>query len=111
MSSNKSELHVCAKRGKGRAYQGNINILSYSDYTDNIGYQHIIGEIQNNSTTTQGDIKIVATFYDSNNQFATSSYIYSEILSNIRDRHGWQYSSRKQRYSQHNCHNVYHHEK
>ncbi|TLY03954.1 MAG: hypothetical protein E6K92_04060 [Thaumarchaeota archaeon] len=61
------------------AESGNISILSYSDFTDNIGYQHIIGEIQNNSTTTQSDIKIVATFYDSSNQFATSSYIYSEI--------------------------------
>ena len=61
------------------AEPGNISIINYSDFTDQIGYQHIIGEIQNNSTTSQSDIQIIASFYDSDNKFAGSSYIYSEI--------------------------------
>lgn len=59
-----------------------IQILSYSDYKDNLGYHHIVGEVQNNGVSNIRSVKIVATYYDSsNNVIATDlSYTILDII-------------------------------
>jgi hypothetical protein len=61
-----------------------LQILSHNSFTDSIGYFHVVGEVKNNSPTTTIFVKIVGTFYDTNNQvigtqftFANPSFIRS----------------------------------
>jgi hypothetical protein len=42
-------------------------ILSYSNYTDNLGYFHVVGEVKNTLGTNIHYVTIVATFYNSSN--------------------------------------------
>jgi len=42
-----------------------VEILSYSDYYDSLGWLHIVGEVKNSLDSRVRFVKIIATYYDS----------------------------------------------
>jgi hypothetical protein len=50
------------------AAPGQLEILSHQSYVDSLGWYHIVGEVQNNSTQTMGYVEVVAKFYDTGNE-------------------------------------------
>lgn len=54
-----------------------LQILSYSSFTDSIGYLHVVGEIKNNYPSTATFVRIVGTFYDINNQVVGTQFTYA----------------------------------
>jgi PKD repeat protein len=55
-----------------------IKILSHSSYY-NSGYFYVVGEVLNSANTNVEFVKIVATFYDEDNEMIGSSFTYIEI--------------------------------
>jgi hypothetical protein len=51
--------------------------LSDKSFTDSIGYFHVVSEIKNNSPTTARVVKVIGTFYDSNNQVVATDFAYT----------------------------------
>ncbi len=56
-----------------------ISILSSSAYTDDVGYFHVIGQVQNNSPTSVTYVQVIATFYDSAGKVVSTSFTYTDI--------------------------------
>jgi hypothetical protein len=54
-----------------------IQILTHNSFTDAAGYFHVVGEIKNNSPATATFVKIIGTFYDTNNQVVATDYTFS----------------------------------
>jgi hypothetical protein len=54
-----------------------LQILSYSNYTDNTGSQHIVGEIQNTGKSNIQSVKIAATYYNKSNCVIDTNYAYT----------------------------------
>ena len=57
----------------------NIKLLSSSHYTDSIDYLHVIGEVQNTLSDPQEFVKVIATFYDSNNRTVGTSFTFTDV--------------------------------
>jgi len=55
-----------------------LEILSHQSYTDS-GWFHIVGEVQNNSDTAIGFVKIVATLYDDASNVVGTDFTYTEL--------------------------------
>jgi|SRR5215208_5652128 len=56
-----------------------VNYLSSSSYKDNIGYLHVIGEVQDTSPDAQKFIKVTATFYDSAKRIVDTSFAFTDV--------------------------------
>jgi hypothetical protein len=56
-----------------------LEILSHQSYTDS-GWFHIVGEVQNNSDTAIGFVKIVATLYDDAGNVVGTDFTYTELV-------------------------------
>jgi hypothetical protein len=56
-----------------------LQILSTSTYTDSSGYFHVVGELKNNLTSNIDFVKVVVTFYDSENVVIGTDYTYTDI--------------------------------
>jgi hypothetical protein len=54
-----------------------LEILSHNSFTDAAGYLHVVGEVKNNSPSTANFVKIIGTFYDSNNQVVATDFAYT----------------------------------
>lgn len=54
-----------------------IHIASDTSYTDSLGYLHVVGEVKNDSPSTVEFAKVIATFYDGNNQVVGTDYAYT----------------------------------
>lgn len=54
-------------------------ILSHSNYTDNLGYFTVVGEVKNTLGTNIHFVKIIATFYDSSNTVIGTDFTYTDI--------------------------------
>jgi hypothetical protein len=52
---------------------------SYSDYGDNIGNRHIVGEVLNNTAGHLWLVRIPVTFYDSSGQVVGTDYTYAYL--------------------------------
>jgi parallel beta-helix repeat protein len=55
-----------------------VSISSYSAFIDKMGNLHIVGEVQNNSTTHIRSVQIMATFYTINNTVVRTESVYSQ---------------------------------
>jgi hypothetical protein len=55
-----------------------LEILSHQSYVD-VGWFHIVGEVQNNSDTPVEFVKVVATLYDDAGQVVGTDFTYTEI--------------------------------
>lgn len=55
-----------------------VQILSHSSYY-NLGYFMVVGEVQNTGNKNVEFVKIVATFYDANNNVVGTGYTYTDI--------------------------------
>ena len=53
-------------------------ILSQYSYYDNIGSLHIVGEVLNQAPVTARSVKVIATFYNSNNQVIGTDSGYAD---------------------------------
>lgn len=56
-----------------------IPILSSSNYTDSLGYFNVVGEVQNTLSSNIEYVRIVATFYDSENTVIGTDFTYTDI--------------------------------
>jgi hypothetical protein len=56
-----------------------VKLLSSSDYKDELGFFHVIGELENNSPDSQQFIKVTSRFYDSSNKIVGTSFTYTDI--------------------------------
>jgi hypothetical protein len=56
-----------------------LQILGTSTYTDSSGYFHVLGEVKNNLTSNIENVKVVVTFYDSENAVIGTDYDYVDI--------------------------------
>jgi hypothetical protein len=54
-----------------------VKILSHSSYIDDIGYLHVVGEVENGSPLDIEFVKVVGTFYDSNNTVVGTTLTYT----------------------------------
>jgi len=54
-----------------------LEILSHNSFTDSIGYLHVVGEVKNNSPSTANFVKVIGTFYDSNDQVVATDFTYT----------------------------------
>lgn len=54
-----------------------VKILSSSEFNDDLGYVHVVGEIMNNTPDPAEFVKVVGTFYDDNNQVVATSFAYT----------------------------------
>ena len=54
-----------------------VRILSSNDFTDSLGFLHVVGEIENNTPANIEYVKVTGTFYDSNNQVVATDFTYS----------------------------------
>jgi hypothetical protein len=55
-----------------------LKFLSSSDYIDTADIFHVVGEIQNNSPSVLKFVKIIGTFYDSNNRVVATSNTFTD---------------------------------
>lgn len=56
-----------------------LTILSSTDRVDDIGYWHIVGEVENTGDRPSEFVKIVATIYDESSQVVEVAFTYSEL--------------------------------
>jgi hypothetical protein len=56
---------------------GSLQILSHNSFTDILGFLHVVGEVKNNSPTQVEFVKVIATFYDSNNEVVGTKTTYT----------------------------------
>jgi hypothetical protein len=56
-----------------------LQILNFSNYTDNLGYQHIVGEIQNTGKSNIQSLKIAATYYNKSNCVIDTNYAFTSV--------------------------------
>jgi len=54
-----------------------LEILSHNSFTDSIGTMHVVGEVQNNSPTTATFVKVIGTFYDTNDRVVATDFTYT----------------------------------
>lgn len=54
-----------------------LQILSHNSFTDSAGILHVVGEVQNNTTTNAQFVQVTGTFYDSNNQVVGTQFTYT----------------------------------
>lgn len=61
---------------------GKVDVLSHSSFLDSLGWYHVVGEALNTGHVHLRDVKITATFYDSENrEVATKSgYTFINVL-------------------------------
>jgi parallel beta-helix repeat protein len=55
-----------------------VSILNYSAFIDKMGNLHIVGEVQNNSTTHIRSVQIMGTFYSINNTVVRTESVYTQ---------------------------------
>lgn len=55
-----------------------VSISSYSAFIDKMGNLHIVGEVQNNSTTHIRSVEVMGTFYSVNNTVVTTESVYTQ---------------------------------
>ena len=55
-----------------------VSISSYSAFTDKMGNLHMVGEVQNNSTTHIRSVQIMGTFYSINNTVVRTESVYTQ---------------------------------
>ena len=66
-NGNKSNLGtISIVVGSTPSPNGSLEILSHSSYIDSVGYLHVVGEVDNNSSKTAKFVEIIGTFYDGN---------------------------------------------
>ena len=56
-----------------------VDILSYANYMDSYGFYHIVGEVMNVGDQAVKYVKIIATFYDSNDVVIATDFTYTEL--------------------------------
>jgi len=56
----------------------NLQILSYSDSIDVLGWMHVVGEVKNNGSETVEYVMILATFYDSDGKVVVTEWTFTE---------------------------------
>jgi hypothetical protein len=56
-----------------------VRILSSSEYQDEAGYYHIIGEVENTSPDAQEFIKVTASLYDPANRIVETGFTYTDV--------------------------------
>jgi hypothetical protein len=54
-------------------------ILSSSDYVDDLGYYVIVGEVKNTLSSNVDYVKIIATYYDSSHTVIGTEYTYTTV--------------------------------
>jgi hypothetical protein len=54
-----------------------VTILSHNSYTDDVGYFHVVGEVENNTPTTAEFVQVTGTFYDINNAVVGTQFTYT----------------------------------
>ena len=56
-----------------------VTIVGQSAYTDDIGYFHIVGEVQNASNQTIKSVQLVVSIYDSTHTIIGTTSGYTDI--------------------------------
>jgi hypothetical protein len=56
-----------------------VTLLSSSDYEEELGYLHVIGEVENSSPDSRHFIKVTSSFYDSSNKIVGTSFTYTDV--------------------------------
>ena len=54
-----------------------VTILSHNSYVDNVGYFHVVGEVENNTPSAVEFVQITGTFYDINNAVMGTQSTYT----------------------------------
>ena len=54
-----------------------VTILSHNSYVDNVGYFHVVGEVENNTPSAAKFVQITGTFYDINNAVMGTQSTYT----------------------------------
>jgi hypothetical protein len=55
-----------------------VTILSHNSYVDNVGYFHVVGEVENNTPSAAEFVQITGTFYDINNAVMGTQSTYTK---------------------------------
>lgn len=54
-----------------------VKILSSNNFIDSIGVLHVVGEVQNNLGQSIKFVKVIGTFYNTNNQVVATDFTYT----------------------------------
>lgn len=65
--------------GQLEQQQQSVRVLSSSEYQDDAGSYHIIGEVENSSPDAREFIKITASLYDSSNRIVETDFTYADV--------------------------------
>jgi hypothetical protein len=65
--------------GQLEQQQQSVRVLSSSEYRDDAGYYHIIGEVENNSPDAREFVKITASLYESTNKIVETAFTYTDV--------------------------------
>jgi hypothetical protein len=74
---NMSEVEGSKSNTASKNNTSGLQILSHNSFTDSEGYVHVVGEIKNNSPSPETYVKIIGTFYDTNNQVVGAQFTYA----------------------------------
>jgi hypothetical protein len=74
---NMSEVEGSRYNTASKNNTSGLQILSHNSFTDSEGYMHVVGEIKNNSPSPETYVKIIGTFYDTNNQVVGAQFTYA----------------------------------
>lgn len=74
---NMSEVEGSKSNTASKNNPSGLQILSHNSFTDSEGYMHVVGEIKNNSSSAETNVKIIGTFYDINNQVVGAQFTYA----------------------------------
>ncbi len=66
-------------------YNG-LEILSNSDSTDSIGWNHIVGEVKNTGSQTANYVKLIVTYYDSGGDVVGTTFTFTDPLTLTSDQ-------------------------
>ena len=55
-----------------------VGIVSHNSFVDQAEYLHVVGEVQNNSTSSTKFVQVIGTFYDANNEVVGTAFTFTQ---------------------------------
>jgi parallel beta-helix repeat protein len=55
-----------------------VNVVSHNSFVDEAEYLHVVGEVQNNSTSGIRFVQVIGTFYDTNNRVVGTGFTFTQ---------------------------------
>ena len=55
-----------------------VSIVSHSSFVDQAEYFHVVGEVQNNSTSAVNFVQVIGTYYDANDEVVGTAFTFTQ---------------------------------